>query len=262
MSQKLSPTLASYLSRRCSFCQGEPCFFGCSAVFFGCTVHHFPLNIKEFYLTSLYTDPSLVAYYRLENTTNNLGNPTYDLTNHGSTLFNAAVFNNGADGGVGNTTKYLNVNSDLGISSNADISISFWMKAHTNPPIGQLYGLVLHNSSIGEHYFYSYLYNPAGTTYLYIDCSGSGAWDSSIDFTTKFHHIVITRDTTNGIGTLYVNGAYLASCSIGGATPLNMDDFSLFGHGGSEFASVILDDISVFSRVLDLTDVNKIYHGL
>jgi len=262
MSQTLSPTLASYLSRRCSFCQGEPCFFGCSAVFFGCTIHHFPLLIKEFYLTSLYTDPSLVAYYRLENTTNNLGNPTYDLTNHGTTPFNTAVFNNGADGGANNTTKALDVASDLGISSNADISISFWMKAHNNPAFGTINGLIIHNSTDGQHYFYCYLQNNGGTTYLLIDCSGSGAWDSSIDFTTKFHHIVITRDTTNGVGTLYVNGNYLASCSIGSATPLATNLFGLFGHSGGEHSSAIIDDVAVFSRVLDLTDITKIYHGL
>ena len=47
-------------------------------------------------------DPSLQAYYKLENTNDSKG--SNNLTNYNSVAFNAAMFGNGADMGSANST--------------------------------------------------------------------------------------------------------------------------------------------------------------
>jgi hypothetical protein len=84
----------------------------------------------ELFTTSLFADASLVAYWRLENTSDSKGSRT--LTNNNTVAFNSAKFNNGADGGATNTNKYLSLAADtLGMTYTGAKSFSLWLKLTT-----------------------------------------------------------------------------------------------------------------------------------
>jgi len=53
-----------------------------------------------------------------------------DLTNNGTTAFVAAKFNNGADFGTANSTKYLSRAANI-VAGNSDLSVSLWVKLTT-----------------------------------------------------------------------------------------------------------------------------------
>jgi len=92
----------------------------------------------ELYLTSLYEDAHLLAYYRLENNIDSKG--VFTLTDKAidsSSIFQSAKFNNGLDSGSSwqaNTGRY---NTDFTISTGTTpVSISAWVSINSQPPDG------------------------------------------------------------------------------------------------------------------------------
>ena len=84
----------------------------------------------ELYSTPLYSDANLVAYYRLENTSDSKGSRT--LTNNNSVTFTSAKFNNGANFGttLANDLWLSYLGDNLGISGGA-CSLVGWINVNT-----------------------------------------------------------------------------------------------------------------------------------
>lgn len=215
--------------------------------------------------TSLFSDPNLVAYYKLENV--NDSKSSFHLTNYNTVTFTAGKFNNAANFGTANTNKRLDVASNLGITSGA-MSISLWVKGLASIPSGTWE--FLHHSA-----------NTAGAVTAVDNRIGYdyNAGNPRIDFnrydTTPIHqYYTLNIGTTDYYNFIYsYNGSviegFVNGISIGSvAAPFTSannntgDKTEIANYGTSfNFASVMLDDIAIFSRGLTSTDA-QIINGI
>jgi hypothetical protein len=218
---------------------------------------------REFINTSLYNDANLVAYYKLEDTTDTKGG--FNFTNNGTVTFPAGVFNNCASLGTSNTTKYLSVANNLGING-GNATISGWFKILTAPATNATYMLAMQindTSDVG----YSIKYRDSGgTKQIMFDRLREGIQEDSVVVnqtltTDTWYHLVVTYDGTNVIG--YVNGSAVgspvASSGNGSGTTANTFRLGLHYNGSSWFASAAIDDVAVLSRALTASEVKSIY---
>lgn len=215
----------------------------------------------ELFSTSLFSDPNLIAYYRAENLNDSIGG--FTLTDHNTVAFNAAKFNNGFDFGASNTNKYLSKASNLGLAGNHDVSVSFWIKLQTEIASGT-YQFVRHDSTLtASRYFYcGYDYN-GGTIRLHFENSGVGTFYTTSLGTSGFHHIVMVRNNTGSNSLIYLDGASVATGSLGTDATGNPDTFGIGADpsSASNFSSAIMDDVAIFNRVLTATEIASIFTG-
>lgn len=212
----------------------------------------------ELYRNALYKDPNLVAYWKLEDLIDIKGG--HNFANHGSVPFNQAIYRNGADYGVTNTTKFLDVLTDnFGIAGNSDVSVSLWVKIRTEPSgLTALFEL-LSQLTANRYLLLDYDFN-SGTPRLHVDASNGTQINYNITLgTANFYHFVVTRNIAANTVTLYVNGVAVGTCNIGTSTA-GHDQFTLgSNNGGGQLSSAIFDDISIFSRVLTAIEVRSLY---
>lgn len=215
---------------------------------------------KELFLTPLFSDASLQAYYRLENL--NDSKNSFTLTNTGATAFNAALFGNGADFGATNSTKNLSISSQLGHANNADCTESFWVKLQTE--IGSGIYVLYHRVTASYDVTIRYNFN-GGTRRLEFFCGNFGA---QVNYTvtlgtTNWTHIALTRNQATGIFHAYVNGVDVGNATDSGTNP-NVALFVLASQSVSptNSASAIMDDTATFSRQLSATDISNIFTGI
>jgi len=211
-------------------------------------------------LTALFNDANLQEYYKLEDTSGKNGNT---LTNNGTTPFNAAKFNNGADGGTTNTTKYLRVASALGYNNTA-YSISLWVKLNTEIAANTYCFAELVHAGTGTTLVIDYNYN-GGSRQIEVYhlrlgiASGNVTAIQSLG-TSVWHHMVLTWDATTVKG--YIDGASFgtpandAGTGSGGTSGLTILDQRT---AGSSPASAIIDDVGLFNRVLTAAEVSTLY---
>lgn len=218
----------------------------------------------EFGSLSLRNDANLKAYYKLENVNDELG--ANNLTNNNSVGFNAAKFNNGADGSTTNTNKFLNVASALNYNGGA-YAISLWVKATAEIGSGAYDICEIQDAVTDTSLLISYEYN-GGTRRLNCGRLRSGvAFDnitSNQTFgTSTFHHIVLTYDGSTV--RLYFNNSDVgnAASSGNGSVALTSGFELLVGRAGASgnFTSGIIDDVALFNRNLTAAEVNTIYTG-
>ncbi len=214
--------------------------------------------------THLISDANLQAYYKLEDVNDSTANAR-NLTNNGTTPFNAAKFNNGADFGSGNTTKFLTTTNKLGIDGGA-ISISFWIKIPTEITTS-LWGLIAHNSNVTQtRTDIDYQYN-GGTIGLLIGRTRLGVandrtiYNGSLSDGT-FHHIVYSYDGSNY--KVYIDNVDKGGGASTGNGNINGTDGFTIGEstdGTIVTASAIIDDVGVFNRALTASDVSLLFLG-
>lgn len=214
------------------------------------TVHESTANSNEAFNGRFMYDPRLVSLYRLENTSDSKGSNT--LTNNGGVAFNPAKYNNGADLGASNTTKYLSVASDLGIAGNAAMSVSIWFKAYSTTGTQVLFN---HSSATGTtRWFQAYISSGS----LVFDCGGATiATVSSISAST-WYHLVFTRDAS-GNGRAYLNGVCVGTGA--GSTSGSGSHFYIGVDAASHYASIIADDVGVYNSQLNDADAMDLYIG-
>lgn len=211
--------------------------------------------------TSLYVDPNLVSYYRLEDVTDSKGSNT--LTNNGSVTFAPAKYVNGADLGATNTTKYLSRATNLGIAGNSDLTIAFWIQLQSEIGSGIYRLITFYSQTTADRYFIvNYEYN-GGTPRLSINAAAGSNANYTVSLgTSTFHHIAITRNVSGNLVTLYVDGVSVATGTIG--TDTAGDNQFIIGSliGGGSYASAIIDDMGVFNRVLTAIEIGTLYNIL
>lgn len=209
--------------------------------------------------TSLFLDPNLVSYYRLENVNDSKGSNT--LTNNGTVTFTSGLFNNCANLGTPNSTKYLSRADNLGIAGNGDMSISIWIKLLGEIGSGTYY-LIAHTSTTTADRFslLYYEYN-GGTMRLVLNMSGTtGVYNITLG-TTDWYNLIVTRNVSGNAGKLYINAVERISTTLG-STGNATNDFTLGAtNSPANFASTLYDDVSVFNRVLTPTEIIPYYNG-
>lgn len=216
----------------------------------------------EFSTLSLASDSNLRAYYKLENVSDTTANG-YNLTNNGTVTFGAAVFNNGGDLGTSNSSKWLSIANNLGVSGNGDVCIAGWVKLKSEISSGQwILFQSLSNSGADRYLEINYEYN-SGTRRISINASATGTITYNLTMgTSDFYHIAVNRSSANAVE-LFINGASVGTGSGGTSGGGNTNQFSIGRHAtvSTGHASAICDDVVVFNRVLTSNEINSIYTG-
>lgn len=223
------------------------------------------MGSQEIASTRFAGDANLEAYYKLEDV--NDSKNTYNLTNNGTVTFSAAKFGNGADLGASNSSKYLSIASNLGIT-NKTFSMLTWVKLNTEIASGRYGFLYLGQTTTDNSYEIRYEYN-SGTRRLWFTMSrpGTGYSDSQIFYnitlgTSVYHQIALTGDGTSirayvdgtyvGIANVNANGTNIANYFVLGASDNTLESIA-------EYASAIFDDTAVFSRTLTSDEIYSLY---
>lgn len=207
---------------------------------------------------------NLVAYWKLEDVNDFYA--SYNLTNTGSTPFNAAKVNNGADFGTSNSTKWLRVANNLGITG-GNISIALWVKLNTEIGSG-IYTFLEQNSNTNQNsYAIQYEYN-GGTRRIQFQRKNSGSAGTVTDSynftmgTTTWYHLVLTYDGTNlrgyKDGTLITGPTAASGTGSGGRT----DNVSIATENNDlQISSSIQDETGIWSKALSTTEITDLYNG-
>lgn len=222
-----------------------------------------------FSTTSLRSDANLKAYYKLEDESDETG--AYDLTNTGSTPFNAALYDNGSDHGASNSSKYLTISNNMGITGGA-ITMAGWFKLYA---ANATQTLIMQGN--GTTYVSYFLYWDGGNTFGFgtdklvanrqrqlaaNNCVPSASLSPG---TSNFFHAALTYDTTTL--TLYYNGEITGTPTAysgngGGAATDKVQIGFNNGQSGNIYGSIIADDCVIFDRALDETEIAEIYNGV
>lgn len=216
--------------------------------------------------TTLINDPNLQAYYKLEDTSDS-GPNGHTLTNTGGVTFTAAKYNNGANLGMSNTTKYLHESNNLGITGGA-ISIVGWVKLLTELSGVGLSQYILFMQSDATTNFVDYdiryQYNAGNPNLLFVrnpygHPGGTITYPITLGI-TNFYHFALTCDASGNMNG-YVNGVNVGSVTNTN-TGLNIGHIDGYFIGvddeltpTSDAASALFDDNAVFNRALTAAEV-------
>lgn len=211
---------------------------------------------------TFFNDPSLQAYYKLENTSDSKGSNT--LANNNSVSFNAAKFNNGADFGSTNTNKYLSTSSAL--VANGNISISAWVKLNSEITSDSwiFVSQVSTTNQVAYHLVYDY---NGGTRRVRFIRTRNGIADDSISYnitlgTSNWYHLTLTYDGSTM--KMYVNGVEQASGNYSGSGNTGATNAFVIGSnysGLANYASAVIDDVAVFNKKLAPAEVSNLYNS-
>ncbi|MDE2105395.1 MAG: hypothetical protein KGL39_49670, partial [Patescibacteria group bacterium] len=222
----------------------------------------------------LFYDSSLVAYYRLEDTTAQAGG--VNLTNNNSVAFDAAKFGNGADGGTSNTNKNLvETTGSFGITNGAQ-TLNCWYKMNVLPsgsPQWTLADLSYTGTNDSSNNLF-FIFNNGGTIELsayYHNFNSAVHLPLTTSFDTSTFHMITGVYTGDGLsGSLfsgYYDGAFKASSTISGAGTANWSTgFSVLSgstNSGNNFnqlySPAVVDDCSIFNRALSASEISQLY---
>ena len=220
------------------------------------------MAVLELFNTPLYSDASLVSYYRLENVNDTKG--FKNLINTGSVAFNTAKFNNGADcSTVGG--RYLEASSFALGSGN--FSLVCWFKCNTATP-STSGGAIMYNQNASSitKILIDYLTVSGVKTLTFNKIRQAISNDNiayAIDLgTSSFYHLAFTYNGTNLVA--YVNGVSVGSTAStsGNGTGSITDGFRIGNYVDFDVPGMgITDDAAVFSRALTASEVSSLYTG-
>lgn len=213
--------------------------------------------------TALFSDANLQAYYEGENVNDSKNSNT--LTNVGTVTFTPARFDNGFNLGTSNSSKALSVASALNVDG-GNITISLWVKLLTEIGSGNYVFAYQFNDTSKVEFSINYEYN-GGTRRLVFKRGRVGTADDTVVQnitlgTTDFYHLALTYNGGDLIG--YTNNVSPGTtpCSGNGAAGSG-DEFNIGAKAGAstQFASAIIDDVAVFDRTLNGTDIGVLYNA-
>ena len=212
---------------------------------------------------------SLVAYYKLDESSGNASDSVggYTLTNNGTTGYESAKINNGAN--FANTnTKYLRRTEAnvFGLTSNQNTSVSLWFKivseANQDGEICYLFWKSATGSLIRIFYYYN-----GGTRQLGVGRLGAV---NNFNFITNnygdnvWRHLVVTYDTSSLV--VYING--VSASSVAGNGTYNSSGASQsagFGLGDLAFGvnghNGFIDEVGIYGKVLSLNEIQALYRA-
>ena len=225
-------------------------------------------QIKELYegryLGEGWPQTGLVALYHLSSETDFSGN-NYHLTNNGTVTFPQGRFNKAADLGASNTTKWLYVLNNLGITGNS-CTMAGWFKLNTE--IGSSIYTFLRQGDSGVNVNNNILYDyNSGARRLWFIRSKNGIGDEIAYYTitlgtTNWYYLVYTYDTTTIKG--YVNGNLVTSQTASGSGNAGLTSNFVIGNINSTAvanlpASMIVDEVQIYNVAKSADWVRKQY---
>lgn len=222
-----------------------------------------PGNIPgEFINSSLFTDANLLGYWRMEDYRDWSNNNNPLTSGFATPNFTTGKYNNGVDLGNPNISKGLRTTNTLGISGTGAITICGWVFFNTlgagGSPVNPVFEYI--DATTGK---YLSMYWNVGPVLWSFDNSGN-ANNPAIGVTSgNWYHIGITRSSTApNAANLYINGSVVDTLSEGAVTTTPTGLLFLGYDGGTNYTSAIYDEVVVFSRELNSTEINNIMNGV
>jgi len=211
--------------------------------------------MAELSSTYLRGSANLRAYYKLENTNDELGN--YNLTNVGGATIVAGKYGNAVQ--ADSSGKYYTIANDLGGLASGTLSFAFWIKLVDNA--GQYYTMELSDNSTRLRYQIRYGANAISFSRVREGVGVTTATGAVTTDITKFHHIVATYNSADGAMALYHDNILIATNSnSGNGTSGGSEEFVVGGVTGDGFANSIIDDIGMFNKVLTEGDRSVLFN--
>jgi len=208
--------------------------------------------------TTLFSDPNIKEYYKLENA--NADKNSNNLTNTGSVTFTTAKFNNGANFGTtwGNSGKRLKVVTGMTTDLAVAWSMVCWVK-ETATIIGtNEIGHIIDWSSqttTDRRVTLKYQDN-SGTPRLVFTCAGTDNFYNVTIGTSTFRHLAVTKGS-GGTVKLYVDGVMVATgtqgTDAGGSAEFSIG--AAIDNTTANGCAMIIDDLAVFNRELTAGEV-------
>jgi hypothetical protein len=198
---------------------------------------------------------NLSAYYKLENTSDEVGGNT--LTNTGSVTFSTGKLGNGAVFPTLNTSS-LGVNSSLGIDGGS-CSFSMWIKNPTEFGSGLQSFLTNYSTVTDTGHGIEYDYN-GGTRqvgfYRLKQGVSQDRFYATVTLGTGWNHLVLTYNGTTVIG--YINGVAVGSVASSGNGTVNLTT-STYLYGA--VTNGMVDDVGVWTRAITADEVSQIFNS-
>jgi hypothetical protein len=156
---------------------------------------------------------------------------------------------------------------DVGVSNG--LTVECWIKPSD---VSVRHPIVEWNngSTIGAHFYISHGWydERPGDLMANIEDTGGG-WHpvfsaAGLVNTNSFQHVALTYDKASGMGTLYLNGAVVASANLGSFSP--QTSFPMYvGQRPSDSSvalfSGLMDELSLYARALSQTEIQAIYNA-
>lgn len=216
--------------------------------------------------TPLFSDASLVAYYKLENV--NDSKASYTLTNNNTVTFTSAKFNNGANLGTANTNKYLSRADALGLTSGGAKTISCWVKMNTELSGADSYGglISLVFADVDAAFTIGYWRASSVNKVVFVrnkNAIGTTEVGYAANMGTSVYHLLVLVWDGSSTVTGYYDGVSIGSGTFSGNGNNGFSDKFVIGTSSDvvNFSSATVDDVAVFSRVLTNNEVLSLYTG-
>jgi len=227
------------------------------------TETHFKLgeNSIESELTA-----DLVAYYKLDETSgvwvyNAEGNSSYNGTASHVRIFTSEIvgmINTGADFTQGDDFILLN---SAPVTADGEKSISYWFK--TPSTLSGTYAIISTrpsgSTSVGFG-FQVYFVSGSTSKIMYFH-TGKGDVSKDVTLSTNtWYNVVVTTSAYSGGMTvkLYLNGEELTDLA-GSITGSRLDGNFWIGRQSTAYANSYIDEISMFDRIINSTEVSFLY---
>lgn len=216
---------------------------------------------------------NLEGYWKFDESSGNASDSSGNsntLTNVNTTAYAAGKIRNGADF-ESTSTNYFEIadGSQTGLDITGDIGASFWVKPESTLGISTQRVLFGKFTSFGNQRSYSLRYrNESGTLRLILLINDDGyssedyIWNQTLN-TATWYHVVVTWKASTSTAELWVDNTSIgtqsgAKTSIhSGTAPFTV---AAVNSGGDPFDGVI-DELAIYSRLLNDGDVSKLYNG-
>ena len=220
-----------------------------------------PSGPVELYTTSLFSDPSLKHYYRLEgNSTDAKGSLNGSDT---AITYSTANGKFGQGAGMNGTSSVISLGS-VGMSGSTPRTLSSWVKFNSisNSPVSIALGPF--NTNLDST---TLIFPPTGE--IGMDFSGMRYTTATgLMGTGVWHHVVGVYDggvTSTSTVHIYLDGVAQTVSRTQGSdgTPNLTDSGNSIGalHQNALFLNGVVDDVAIFNRSLTATEVASLYSG-
>ena len=209
---------------------------------------------------------NLVSYWELEEASGTRvdSHGSNDLTDNNTVGSATGIQGNGADFEAGNT-EYLNLSGGIGLTTDSDISVSFWYKPES---IGSFQGIIFTGS--GTSGLYVRVDNDGKLFAQFANASGETKYrTSNVIFSAgTLYHVVVVFETTagsNGDINFYINaGSAQSKTSAGTPSATGFTDGSLLEIStvsALQYIDGIIDEIGIWDRVLTTGEISDLYNS-
>jgi len=246
------------------------------------TTYHFRIKAVNSLGTTFGTDMSftttfggsiptngLVAYYPFNSNANDESGNGNNGTVNGATLIADRHGVNGKAYQFDGSTSYIRVpyNASL-LPGTGSYTFSGWFKLTNAPNNSNTYFFAIDDGNSdysGVQAFYNQSSQQLWFLYHYDDSWSHQTYIKSNFDLNAWHHVLSTFDKPNLIGKLFIDGTLVATSTLDNNNVTAYTDFfigrrSYVGVPGDAFFMGQIDDIRIYNRTVDLSEISALYH--